>query len=414
MLGLSVKMFTGIFVHRINLNKHKTMKTKIIHFHSLLLTLFLILAGYNINAQKQNNVIEAGITQDFARNIQGGIKPGQAHLGLINLDFTIGTETSNLWKNGTFRFHIQNTHGHTPTENLVGDVQVFSNIENGTYTYLYQIWYKHQFDEFSVLFGKHDLNEEFFASEYGGEYINSSFGIMPVASLNVPVSIFPMTTPGIVSHYDLNNSMALKAGVYNGRPGEITHTNFGMNLNLNKDNGLFYVGEFHLKNLIPDKPGTYKVGMFHHSGEFSSLNTPSRQQKGSSGIYLIVDQLVFGESAENNQGLGTMFQMGYSPAESSINDFYMAYGLNYKGLFPGRESDMTALAVAHASLNNSLLESNPEKYESCETAIEFTYKYKAFNSLTIQPNIQYIIHPGMQNDYDNAFVGMFRIQWNYN
>jgi len=414
MLGLSVNGFTAIFVHRINLNKHKAMKTKIILYQSLILTFCLMLTGYNINAQKQNNIIEAGITQDFARNIHGGIQQGQAHLGLINLDFTISTETSDLWKNGTFRLHIQNTHGHTPTENLVGDAQVFSNIENGTYTYLYQIWYKHQFEDFSVLFGKHDLNEEFFASEYGGEYINSSFGIMPVASLNVPVSIFPMTTLGIVSHYDINESMALKAGAYNGMPGDITHTNFGMNLNLHKDNGLFYVGEFHFKDLIPNKPGIYKVGMFHHSGEFNSLDNPTRQQKGSSGIYFIADQLVFTESAENNQGLGTMFQIGYSPTNSSINDFYLAYGLNYKGLFPKRASDVMGLAVAHASINNSLLKNNHKNYETCETAIEFTYKYKALNSLTIQPNIQYIINPGMKSNYNNAFVGMIRIQWNYN
>ena len=390
------------------------MKTKIILYQPLILTLFLMLTGYNINAQKKNNLIEAGITQDFTRNIHGGIKPGQAHLGLINLDFTLDTETSNLWENGTFRFHIQNTHGHTPTENLVGDIQVFSNIENGTYTYLYQIWYKHQFTDFSALLGKHDMNEEFFASEYGGEYINSSFGIMPLASLNVPISIFPMTTLGFVSHYDINNTMALKVGIYNGMPGEITQTNFGLDLNLNKNNGLFYVGELHLKDLIPRKPGTYKVGMFHHSGEFNSLINPTDKQKGSSGIYLIADQLVFTESAENNQGLGTMFQVGYSPTNSSINDFYMAYGLNYKGLFPKRESDVMGLAVAHASINNSLRENNAEKYEKCETAIEFTYKYKAFNSLTIQPNIQYIIHPGMNSNYDNAFVGMVRIQWNYN
>jgi len=391
------------------------MKTKTTLFHSLIITLTLIvLTGYITNAQKQNNFVKAEITEDFAKNVQGGIKSGQAYLGLINLDFILDTETSNLWENGTFRFHIQNTHGHTPTEDLVGDIQVFSNIENGTYTYLYQIWYKHQFKDFSVLFGKHDLNEEFFASEYGGEYINSSFGIMPVASLNVPVSIFPATTLGFVSQYNINQSMALKAGAYNGMPGEITQTNFGMDLNLNKNNGLFYVGEFHLKDIIPNKPGTYKAGMFHHSGEFNSLTNPTDKQKGSSGIYLIADQLIFSKSSKDNQGLGTMFQLGYSPNNSSINDFYMAYGLNYTGLFPKRPSDVMGLAVAHASINNSLLEKNPKNYETYETAIEFTYKYKAFNSLTIQPNIQYIIHPGMKSSYNNAFVGMIRVQWNYN
>jgi len=390
------------------------MNTKSILIQSLILIHILMLTKYETQAQNKNNFIEAGVIQDFASNMRGGIRTGKAHLGLINLDFTFSTEASNLWENGTFRFQIQNTHGHRPTENLVGDIQVFSNIENGTYTYLYQIWYKHRFRNFSVLLGKHDMNEEFFASDYGGEYINSSFGIMPAVSLNVPISIFPMTTLGMVSQYDINNSMAVKAGVYNGVPGEITHTNFGMDLNLNKENGLFYVGELRLKTRISDKPGTYKAGLFHHSGEFNTLKNPSDIEKGASGFYLIADQFIFSESADEVQGLGTLLQMGYSPGNTSINDFYMAYGLNYTGLFSGRDSDVLGLAVAHSSLNDGMYKNNPTNYETCETAIEFTYKFKAVESITIQPNIQYIINPGMQSTYDNALVGLLRIQWEYN
>jgi porin len=389
------------------------MKTKILTFISLLTFAFCLDSGF-ISAQNQENFIQTSVTQDFASNMRGGLRPGEAHLGLINLDFTLNTQNLNLWKNGTFRIHIQNTYGETPTENLVGDIQVFSNIENGTSTYLYQFWYQHTIGDFSMLVGKHDLNELFFASDYAGEYINSSFGIMPVASLNVPVSIFPLTTLGFVTGYEINNSLSLRAGLYNGRPGEITSSNFGTNLNLQKGNGLFYVGEFHVKDILGNLPGTLKLGMFHHSGEFETLENSGRMQKGASGLYFIADQAVFLENGSESQGLGTMIQAGYSPDKSSINDFYLAYGLNYTGLFSGRDSDMIGLAMAHASANTLFGKYNPDVNKSCETAIELSYKYNLSKGLIIQPDFQYIIHPGMRTGNNNAFVGMLRIQWSYN
>jgi porin len=136
--------------------------------------------------------------------------------------------------------------------------------------------------------------------------------------------------------------------------------------------------------------------------------------KGASGIYFIADQSIINESGNPEQGLGAMLQMGYSPYKSSINDFYMAYGINYTGLIPGRNNDVMGFAVAHASANDLLLQKNPTKYKTCETAFELTYSYQAFSNLSIQPNFQYILHPGMESQSKNAFVGTLRIQWNYN
>lgn len=97
---------------------------------------------------------------------------------------------------------------------------------------LYQLWYKHRIGDFSIFTGKHDLNEVFFTSEFAGEYINSSFGIMPIASLNVPVSIFPGTTLNIIGKYKINSNYDVYAGIYNGRPGALTQSNFGTDFNL--------------------------------------------------------------------------------------------------------------------------------------------------------------------------------------
>jgi len=388
------------------------MKTKPL-LSLILLGMVLLINTSLLRAQRSTNAIDASITQDVASNLAGGIQTGQAQLGLINLDFSLTSGSMELWNNGMLRIHIQNTYGQKPTEKLVGDAQVFSNIENGNSTYLYQFWYSHRFGRLTVLAGKHDLNETFFTSELAGEYINSSFGIMPVASLNVPVSIFPATTLGIVGQYDFSDQVSAVAGIYNGLPGEITDSNFGTDLNLSGDHGYMYIGEIHFKHLSRVLNGTYKLGGFYHSGRFEKLTQPSIKSKGSSGLYLLADQIVYREAAGSSQGLGTFLQLGYAPGKTSLNDKYAAFGLNYRGLIPGRPNDQAGVALAHASLNNALLTAESSTYTSCETVIEFTYEHQLTRNLVLQPDIQYIIHPGMKTHLNNAWAGLFRIQWTY-
>ena len=148
---------------------------------------FTVLLNPALKAQTNTHSFQTSLTQDVVSNLEGGIQQGQAHMGLINIDLSLQTENLDLWENGIFRVHIQNTYGQQPSSQLVGDIQVFSNIENKNCSYLYQFYYQHQWKNMSLLIGKQDLNERFFVSEPAGHFINSSFGIMPVASLNTPV-----------------------------------------------------------------------------------------------------------------------------------------------------------------------------------------------------------------------------------
>jgi porin len=103
---------------------------------------------------------------DAGRNFAGGIKTGNAFMGLISAGATIHTDK--LWSGGSLNFQVMNTHGHNLSENYVGDMQVISNIENGDYTFLENLFYRQDFSKISVLAGLQDLNAEFCVSEYGG------------------------------------------------------------------------------------------------------------------------------------------------------------------------------------------------------------------------------------------------------
>ncbi len=76
---------------------------------------------------------------------------------------------------------------------MIGDLQTASNIEAPDHFLLQEAWYEQQFADgmLSLLFGLHDLNSEFYVSDYGSLFLNSSFGIGPDMTVNVPLSIFP-------------------------------------------------------------------------------------------------------------------------------------------------------------------------------------------------------------------------------
>ena len=73
---------------------------------------------------------EASYIGDVVNNLSGGIKTGTRYLGMANIRAGFDTEKAGLWK-GTFVYvNAANTHGAMPSAELLGDMQVASNIRN--------------------------------------------------------------------------------------------------------------------------------------------------------------------------------------------------------------------------------------------------------------------------------------------
>ncbi len=372
------------------------------------ITPFFILSQEEIN--KSPILFEAAYVGDGVSNFSGGIKTGTAYLGLINMAASINTEASGLWKGGEFFLNIQNTHGGTPTADLVGDLQVFDNIENGDFTYLYQLFYKQTIGKLSVLIGKHDLNSEFFASDYAGEYINSTFGIMSLAPVNVPVSIFPKTSLAAMLKYELWDGLAIQAAIYDGDPLDLDTDPYSTDFKISADEGFMSFTEVHISTEIKSLPGTYKIGVFHHSAEFPDLTDSTKSYKGNLGAYLLADQMIYKETEDGGQGMGVFFQTGFAPDSKNMNDFYLALGLNYYGLIPNRDKDVIGIALAQASISNQLVDSDPVNILKHETVIELTYGTSIHENIFIKPDLQYIINPGANATLKNALAGILRFE----
>jgi porin len=103
-----------------------------------------------------------------------------------------------------------------------------------------------------------------------------------------------------------------------------------------------------------------------------------------------------------DKGLGIFTHIGFAPRNSSVINFYVEGGLNYKGLIPTRDNDLLGVGFAYGHLNN-----NPQGDGSSnpgyEMVLETTYQIELTPWLSLQPDVQYVIHPS-GTDIPNAFV----------
>lgn len=152
---------------------------------------------------------ELSYTSDFAFNLSGGNRTGAAWLGCFQATVLLNTEKLNLWKDGTIKFSYISTHGQSFSE-LTGDLQIASNIDAGHMATTFELWYQHRLEKLKMTFGILDLNALFSYSELALSLINSSFGIQPTISGNMPVPIYPITALGAAIEYQLNNKIGVK------------------------------------------------------------------------------------------------------------------------------------------------------------------------------------------------------------
>lgn len=343
-------------------------------------------------------IFYASYKGDVVSNFNGGIKTGSTYLGLADLFLEFDTERAKLWKGGSFMLHASNTHGGEPSAELIGDFQVVSNIEAGNHTFLYELWYSHRFGKIHGTFGLQDLNAEFAASDFGGLFLNSSFGIHSVIADNVAAPIFPLTSPGITICWDATDRFNLKTALYKGSPVDFDRNPYNVEWDLNHLHGLLWVTEanFHCSD-NHDCAEILKFGFFYHEHS-SEVETADDDLEYDYGFYAVGDHRI-SPSREDGKGLSIFYQLGFSPRNDNIA--YFGTGIHYSGLFSKKVSDTFGLAMARGIMT--------EEAAKDETTIELTYKYQLNKLLYIQPDLQYVINPGgTGQNLDNAFVGIVR------
>ncbi len=342
--------------------------------------------GTRTSLEDRGISIESAYTSEFVRDFSGGTPGGNNVIYQDNLDLTMTLDSKKLglWQGGTLFVYGLRNHGGDPSADIIGDLQTASNIEAPDQFIVHEAWYEQQFSDgfISVLVGMHDLNSEFYVTDYGSLFMNSSFGIGPDMSTNVPVSVFPKAGLAIRFRVTPTNTSYVQAAIYDGDPSTRS---------IHSAEGKLMLGEagFSIGT------ATYKVGYWNHSAD----KVFAGQTFGNDyGMYGIIDQEIM--HFDEDSMIGAFFQYGWAPAARNAITRYIGVGFHLHGMISMRHEDDIGIAIARA-----------DTHMGAETTLELTYRLVPMSWLTIQPSYQIIRNPGGDPAIHTANVGLLRFEF---
>ena len=235
----------------------------------------------------------------------------------------------------------------------------------------------------------------------------------------------------------------------------------GVRFPISGNQGLLSIYEFgFLLNKGEDAkglPGAYRVGGFFDTDTFAdrrfddqgrALNDPRstgvpRSHDGDGGVYAVAEQVVYrpsgaagnphedagqtasapvgsaedsplaGGSGPSGPEVLVFGRAGLTPQDRNLVDFYVEAGLDYRGLIPGRGRDLLGIGINYvepsgdvrgAAQDANRFHGTHQALPDFEGVLEVTYEINLTPWLQVQPDLQYIVHPGGSPRYGNALV----------
>ncbi len=380
---------------------------------------------------------------DGLGNPTGGVRQGAVYEGLLYMVLDADLAKIAGLDGLSFRVNAYQIHGGRLSASNIFNLATVDSIEARPTTRLFELWVEQKFGDLALLrIGQLAADNQFSISEFGTSlYINSTFGWPKIFAADLPSTgpSYPLATPGVRLKVTPNDQLALLAGLYDGDPAGAGFTRLeeikdpaGINFRL-KDPPLLMAEaqyKYNQDKTAQGLAGTVKLGGWHHFGKFDdehfdidgkSLADPSsngvaRTHSGDYGVYGVIDQMLWRLPGDDpKKGVGAFARASWSPSDRNLIDLYAEAGVNFMGLWDKRPDDSFGLAASFSQLSPGLRELDREKaffektalpLRDYELVVEFTYQAQIIAGWTIQPDFQYIFHPGGGVvDPLNPFVG---------
>jgi porin len=350
--------------------------------------------------------ITAEYTGDVLRNLSGGIDRGTRYLDKLDVAFRIDSSPLPGESAGSLFGRLLYTNGTNFSEDLVGDLQIVSNIDAYESWRIFELWYEFIADNWSLKAGLYDLNSEFDVNNAGALFLNSSHGIgvdLGQTGRNGP-GIYPVSSTALRAALNLERLTA-RVVVMDGVPGNPDDPSSNR-VELDDDEGVLSVAELDLA--ISDSTRFWS-GYWRYTADFEHAFDHA-SCRSNDGWYA---------GLESNFALGSRsaaFFARVGKADERFNVFggYVGLGIVVDGPFAARPYDQFGVALASGRAGGHYREylgsigAVPRRHE---TAWEMTYKARVTEYLVIQPNVQYVQNPSASGSVDNAWVIALRFHW---
>lgn len=281
-------------------------------------------------------------------------------------------------------------HGPDFSGRRVGAYQTISSLEADTLPHVYEAWVQWRASPIiAAKAGLMDLNAEFDIQNTGAIFVNSTFGIGPDISQSglAGPSIFPMTASALVVRLQ-HGRKGLAFGVFDALAGA-RHDPRRVAVRLPGTTGALLIAEARL----PVGPWLLQFGGWHYTTRFDALH-PGARPAVSRGAYGMLEGAI-------TRKIAGWIRAGVADARANPVTSYVG-----GGAVATFGAWRIGLAGAHARLGRAARETilAPRFARSGETVLELTAQRPVAPWLNIQPDLQYVIHPGWDHRLRNALV----------
>lgn len=374
-------------------------------------------------------------TGEVLGNTTGGLRRGAEYTGFFEFAVELDTKELINWPGAKLHIGAIYPHGGNVAEKYTGDLAGLSNIESYDSLRLFEAWLEQKFldDRVAIRIGFMAVDSDFALNDTAELFINSNFGSLPATGLNLPMPAWPFSAPGVLLRIEPTAQTHIQFAAYDGNPatgvltdptpGAASSNDFNKHntrVALRGDEGAMLCAEIGWRT--PEPAGgeknaplatSIKLGGTYHTDRFADTRDATlelaspRSHRGNSAIYFVAEQEIWREHDTEADGLTAFLRVAYAPPDRNYFRMTAETGLVYRGIFQSDARDALALGFAWLDISPRVaaaqrsIGAHPDDYEA---VIELTYQHALTPWCSIQPDLQYIIHPGGSSAHDNALV----------
>jgi porin len=387
-------------------------------------------SGLSLNFQETSEVLG---------NVTGGIRQGATYDGLTTMNLQADSYRALGYRGGLFNASALWVHGVNLSASNLATLQTSSGIEADSGIRLWELWYQQSFfyNQADVKIGNQSLDQEFMVSQYANLFLNTMFGwpMLPSADMLSGGPAYPLASLGARLRVQPSaGPWTFLVGVFNDNPSGISAGSHGDPQQLDAAGANFRLGdgplvmaeiqysrpalgELEYAGQSGILPASYKLGAWYDFGKFADQQTGSdglslanpasngspQLRKGNYSIYAVVDQLLWRESPESEQGVGFFFRGMVAPADRNLVTYSLNAGVTWREPIEHRENDVVGIGFGRANISYiaAALDQQTASFtniaipiRSAETFLELTYQYQIVPWWQIQPDVQYVFNPG--------------------
>lgn len=352
--------------------------------------------------------------------LSGGTKQGWLYEGRFEGDLDLDLDKIAGWSGAVIHasaYQIHHAKGR-PAADYTGSIGDPSNIEARATLRLFTLWFEQTLvdDKFNVRFGQIAADDEFLIAPTALSLLNGAFAWAPIVSANQVQGgpAYPLASPGVRLKIAPSKSVSLLGAVFFGDVAG--HGCVGDPQGCNRDGTTFsFSGEpLYLLEVqwdtssLTGRPGTVKLGGWYSEthGDFGDQRfsgTPDERVRNQNwGAYGIVDQTLWQDSV-HGRALNVFGRAGFAPKDRNLVQLYVDGGFGVTGLWPSRPEDKLTFGVGYSQISGDAADFDRDQIalsglagpvRNDETIFELAYTAQITPWLILQPDLQYIVHPG--------------------